>query len=203
MAEALKTLTPSKYFLKSLNQRLISARKNYPDGRKVEHKQAIRDAYISTIHEMVDIVETSEKKINALKTQLFINNIDTTEIPTCVICTEPMKGRVTLGCEHEMCPDCFAQHARLNNNCPFCREEFAPAPKKQTKLPLYSLEAMADQWASEQYEGGAPSGYFQNQRKINLQRSEGGGIEHLRWLVKENGKILMAKVKDWYDKDIN
>ena len=202
MAEASKTLTSSKY-INNLNHRLLNARQTYPDGRKVEHKIAIKNAYISTINEMVEIVESSEQKINALKTQLFINNIDTTEIPTCLICTEPMKGRVTLGCEHEMCPDCFAQHARLNNNCPFCREKFAPAPKKQTKLPIYSLEAMADQWASEEYAGGAPRDYFKKQRKINLERTEGGGVEHLRWLVRENAKILMTKVKDWYDKDIN
>ena len=202
MAEASKTLTSSKY-LNNLNHRLINARQTFPDGRRVEHKEAIKNAYISTINEMVEIVESSEQKINALKTQLFVKNIDHTEIPTCLICTEPMKGRVTLGCQHEMCPDCFAQHARLNNNCPFCREEFAPAPKKQTKLPIYSLEAMADQWASEEYAGGAPPGYFKNQRKINLERTESGGVEHLRWLVRENGKILMTKVKDWYDKDIN
>ena len=202
MAEASKTLTSSKY-LNNLNHRLINARQTFPDGRRVEHKEAIKNAYISTINEMVEIVESSEQKINALKTQLFVKNIDHTEIPTCLICTEPMKGRVTLGCQHEMCPDCFAQHARLNNNCPFCREKFAPAPKKQTKLPIYSLEAMADQWASEEYAGGAPPGYFKNQRKINLERTESGGVEHLRWLVRENGKILMTKVKDWYDKDIN
>jgi len=202
MAEASKTLTSSKY-LNNLNHRLINARQTYPDGRKVEHKQAIRDAYISTINEMVDVVESSEKKIGALKTQLFLNNIDKTEIPTCLICTEPMKGRVSLGCNHEMCPDCFAQHARLNNNCPFCREEFAPAPKKQTKLPVELLETIADQWASEEYPWSAPQDYFKNQRMINLNRTEGGGVEHLRWLVRENGKILMKKVKDWYDKDIN
>ena len=202
MAEASKTITSSKY-LNNLNHKLIKARQTFPDGRRVEHKEAIKNAYISTINEMVEKLDKKNKKIDALKTQLFVNNIDQTEIPTCLICTEPMKGRVTLGCEHEMCPDCFAQHARLNNNCPFCREEFAPAPKKQTKLPIYSLEAMADQWASEEYAGGAPPDYFKNQRKINLERTEGGGVEHLRWLVRENAKILMTKVKDWYDKDIN
>ena len=202
MAEALKTMTPSKY-LNNLNDRLIAVRNNYPDGRKVEHKQAIRDAYISTINDMVDVVESSEKKISALKTQLFLFNIDKTEIPTCLICTEPMKGRVSLGCNHEMCPDCFAQHARLNNNCPFCREEFAPAPKKQTKLPIELLATIADQWASGEYQGSVPQDYFEKQRMINLNRTEGGGVEHLRWLVRENGKILMKQVKDWYDKDIN
>tara|TARA_Y100000389_G_C17462626_1_gene522991 strand:- start:1266 stop:1874 length:609 start_codon:yes stop_codon:yes gene_type:complete len=202
MAEALKTMTPSKY-LNNLNDRLIAVRNNYPDGRKVEHKQAIRDAYISTINDVVGVVESSEKKISALKTQLFLLNIDKTEIPTCLICTEPMKGRVSLGCNHEMCPNCFAQHARLNNNCPFCREEFAPAPKKQTKLPIELLATIADQWASGEYQGSVPQDYFENQRMINLNRTEGGGVEHLRWLVRENGKILMKKVKDWYDKDIN
>ena len=39
---------------------------------------------------------------------------------------EEMSGEVTLKCGHRMCPSCFAQHSRVNNTCPYCRDEFAP-----------------------------------------------------------------------------
>ena len=49
----------------------------------------------------------------------------------CVICTDIMRGKVTLKCEHEMCPECFAYHSRVNHVCPFCRAPFAlPVLKK-------------------------------------------------------------------------
>jgi len=53
----------------------------------------------------------------------------------CIICAENMVGKVTLKCNHEMCPSCFAQHSRLSNTCPFCRDEFAPPVKKREEMP--------------------------------------------------------------------
>ena len=44
----------------------------------------------------------------------------------CTICMEEMAGEVTLKCGHRMCPSCFAQHSRVSNACPYCRDEFAP-----------------------------------------------------------------------------
>ena len=57
---------------------------------------------------------------------------------TCPICMDNMDGNVTLKCGHQMCPCCFAQHARLNNTCPICRDKFAPpvkAPRDNTIPP--------------------------------------------------------------------
>jgi len=44
----------------------------------------------------------------------------------CAICMEEMSGEVTLKCGHRLCPSCFAQHSRVSNTCPYCRDEFAP-----------------------------------------------------------------------------
>jgi hypothetical protein len=118
--------------------------------------------------------------------------------PTCSICMEDMCGRVSLMCGHEMCPDCFAQHSRVNNTCPFCRDSFAPKPKIPSKMPAQILENMADIWG----ENVANIGYFSRQRVKNSSKDTFEGEGHLKWLVVANGKILMEQVKNWYDANI-
>ena len=65
-------------------------------------------------------------------------------------------------------------------------------------MPLYQLDYIADAWA----DSVASTGYFTSQRMSNRARSDFDADEHLKWLVAANGKILMEKVKNWYDKDI-
>tara|TARA_B100001287_G_scaffold270760_1_gene269994 strand:+ start:373 stop:777 length:405 start_codon:yes stop_codon:yes gene_type:complete len=71
----------------------------------------------------------------------------------CMICMDKMKGKVTLKCEHEMCPLCFAQHARIHNLCPFCRDEFAPATSNTSKhlMPRNIAESMLTNTVNEYY----------------------------------------------------
>lgn len=59
----------------------------------------------------------------------------------CAICMETIPGKVTLKCGHEMCPSCYAMHSRVNNTCPFCRDEFAPEIKKSNTLQMPIEEA--------------------------------------------------------------
>ncbi len=116
---------------------------------------------------------------------------------------EDMCGRVTLVCGHELCPDCFAQHSRISNTCPFCREEFAPKPKKQTKMPLYQIDHIIDRWADYvARDTHNHVNYFKRQHFINRTKTDAESEEHIRWLITANGKILMEKVKEWYDNDI-
>ena len=55
---------------------------------------------------------------------------------TCMICFEAMgsaRGQVSLGCGHQLCASCLAQHSRRDHRCPYCREPFAsPAPNPTT-----------------------------------------------------------------------
>ena len=192
-----------------LTQRMVQVRTAYPDGRTRQHKQAVKDVYESTIASLIVKLSAETARNKELRSRAALANRDDEPTPSCSICMEDMHGRVTLVCGHEMCPDCFAQHSRVNNTCPFCREEFAPKPKKQHKMPIYQIDALVEMWA-QSVEVNTPthSNYFRKHTAVLLDKNDGtlaGRVEvesHIRWLITANGKILMDKVKEWYDKDI-
>ena len=187
-----------------LAQRIAQVRATHPDGRTRVHKQAVKHVYESTIAQLTERLSTETAKNKQLRCRAALANCDNEAIPSCSICMEDMCGRVTLVCGHEMCPDCFARHSRVNNTCPFCREEFAPKPKIQSKLPLYTLDYIAESWAnSVSVNHPTLDNYFTRQRISNRSKTDAEADEHLKWLVTANGKILMKKVKEWYDKDID
>ena len=191
-------------------QRMAQVLVANPDGRTRQHKQAVKDVYETTIASLIVKLSTETARNKEMQTRVALANKDDEPTPSCSICMEDMRGRVTLVCGHEMCPDCFAQHSRVNNTCPFCRKEFAPKPKKQSKMPLYQLEGIAAGWAEyvtmpTAQEG---TGYFRRQADTLINKNDGTlagrlAVEtHIQWLITANGKILMQKVKDWYDNDI-
>ena len=182
-----------------LERRLAEARRTYPDGRTREHKSAVKEAYQDTISDLVQRVSNRDATIKNLRSRMTLNTTNDDPEPTCSICMENMCGRVTLVCGHELCPECFAQHSRLNNTCPFCREEFAPKPKKQVKLPLYQLDSIAETWADL----CLTREYTSRQRGMLLNmQSDVQEDAFIKCLVTANAKVLMEKVKNWYDKDI-
>lgn len=186
-----------------LRQRMAQVRAVHPDGRTRQHKEAVKHVYESTIAQLTDRLSTETAKNKQLRSRAALANYDNEATPSCSICMEDMCGRVTLVCGHEMCPECFAQHSRVNNTCPFCREEFAPKPKKQSKMPLYQLDGIAEMWAdSVELDTPSHSNYFRRQVIINRSKNHLEAEAHIRWLITANGKILMEKVKQWYDNDI-
>ena len=190
-----------------LAQRIAQVRAAYPDGRTRVHKQAVKHVYESTIAQLTERLSTETAKNKQLRCRAALANCDNEAIPSCSICMEDMCGRVTLVCGHEMCPDCFARHSRVNNTCPFCREEFAPKPKKQSKMPLHQLDGIAEMWADQvawTANGRAEPipNYFRRQVVLNRSKNDDDAEAHMRWLITANGKILMEKVKQWYDNDI-
>lgn len=187
-----------------MRRKLYQAYCDHPDGRTRAHKAAIKSAYESTIHELVEELGECKNTIrrNRNKMLLMSGAVELEEEPTCSICTDVMDGRVTLRCGHEMCPECFARHSRLNNTCPFCRDEFAPKVKKPNKIPLDALDAMADNWSNHTRQVG----YFNQHLDINRNHFDRNRLEaenHLEWLVRENSKILLRNLKKWYDAEIN
>ena len=59
---------------------------------------------------------------------------------------------------------------------------------------------MADEWSDRIWN----TGYFNTHQLINNGKSTPNESErHLEWLVRENGKILMTQVKNWYDAEFN
>ena len=187
-----------------LNRRMAQVRAAHPDGRTRLHKQAVQQVYESTIRELTKKLSVETRRNKALQSAVRLSNCDNEASPSCSICMEDMCGRVTLICGHEMCPECFAQHSRVNNTCPFCRDEFAPKPKQQSKMPIYQIDHIADSWA-EAVASPTPTdsnNYFRRQSILNRSKTLSQSEAHIRWLITANGKILMQKVKDWYDTDI-
>ena len=61
----------------------------------------------------------------------------------CAICYEPkIYSHATLKCNHSYCLDCFVAHCRSNNQCPLCRDEFAPNVKKPIVAPSEYKDAI-------------------------------------------------------------
>lgn len=125
----------------------------------------------------------------------------------CLICSEVMKGKVELKCGHALCPNCFAQHSRLANTCPFCRDEFSCKPKKQReRMHDDVLNNIADQWADNVW---GPVGqnernnYFHKQLQYNTSlKTKIEKASHLQWLVRENSKLIMKTMRTWYETEI-
>tara|TARA_A100001011_G_scaffold371352_1_gene428593 strand:+ start:2391 stop:2987 length:597 start_codon:yes stop_codon:yes gene_type:complete len=118
----------------------------------------------------------------------------------CAICMEPMKGKVTLRCGHEMCPDCFAQHARQNNTCPFCREEFSCKPKKRREqMSDVVVDAIVDDWSRV-----VSVHYFARQSESNNNKTTSREkYDHLRWLVTANSKLIIKnRIRPWYENEV-
>ena len=72
-------------------------------------------------------------------------------------------------------------------------------------MPIHQLDNIADTWAecvATMTPTNQPN-YFQSQRMRNRSKTDSEADEHIRWLITANGKILMEKVKQWYDNDID
>ena len=177
------------------------------DMRKKCNKDAERLIYIRKINALQTTILEKNKKIKQLEIRLknqnkiikTYNNCEELdkEDTDCIICCDVKIGTATLSCcGQEICISCFAKHSRVNNTCPFCRKEYAPKVKKPNKLCEISLDYMANDWSNRIWN----TGYFHRQQLINNNKSTPNESErHLEWLVRENGKILMKQVKNWYD----
>lgn len=181
-----------------LQERLQLVHRAYPDKRTRQHKQAIQDMYELTIQELHDKLMNETAKTKKLMSRAATASFQNDSRSSCAICMDEMKGRVSLVCGHEMCPECFAQHARLHNTCPFCRDQFAPKPKIPNKMPIHHIDIMAEQWADSM----ASSDCLTSQRVFNHSLRGGEADVHLMYFVVANAKILMQKVKRWYDQEI-
>ena len=69
----------------------------------------------------------------------------------CTICMEEMAGEVTLKCGHRMCPSCFAQHSRVSNACPYCRDEFAPEQEGKPEISATLAQTMIVETVRDYY----------------------------------------------------
>ena len=72
---------------------------------------------------------------------IIIPSLPGTQAKTCCICLDTATSWSALPCGHRVCTTCFAQHARVDHRCPYCRADFAP-PVAQAQ-PATSVSASA------------------------------------------------------------
>lgn len=116
----------------------------------------------------------------------------------CLICTEPMQGKVSLKCGHELCPECYANHARLSHTCPFCRDEFAPKPKLREKIPDASIAAMVNNMFDPNVSGTSPD-YFNGMTERIREAEFIDSVVYLEYMMKANIILSGRQVANWYD----
>jgi len=123
----------------------------------------------------------------------------------CSICMEMMDGKVSLDCGHEMCPTCFARHARVNHNCPFCRKMFAPEIKKKEKMPNEVAEALIetnvkDYYFTEMHEelDNVVIKLTSKNEKVDVRYIEDFKASLYAHLC-EISNIIYDEIEEWYD----
>lgn len=126
------------------------------------------------------------------------------EEEVCCICMETMVGNVTLKCNHEMCPNCFAQHSRVNNTCPLCREEFAPPPKTKTRISTNLSEHMINEVVDACLDSDEEVeldnkivelvNNYTETKKIDLKAT-------LYAHMTESARIMYEDIEEWYDEN--
>lgn len=160
----------------------------HPDMRKAQNRRNVCDM-ASQLHRKL---EQTKNENNVLKSKERLK-CDS----NCLICTEEIQGPVILKCGHTLCASCFAQHARVSNKCPFCRDQFAPPPKKlREQMPPEIIDALADRWTTHH----GDQGYFALVEHNVTQLEEGAARQQfLKWFVCENSKVLMRQVSEWYN----
>ena len=124
------------------------------DGLPAMNRKQNKDMAMKVMRERIKLIErnqnlhniSKEKEVNYRKeiTDMTDENIDEMkkeiEDIYCVICGESMEtNRCKLACNHSFCVSCIAQHSRENNNCPMCRDEYCPKPRKMDRISMELL----------------------------------------------------------------
>jgi len=143
-----------------------------------------RDILIKKVRELEDLLKTN----NALNDQ---------ENNTCPICLEEItNGIVVLKCAHKFCPHCYASHARVDNKCPLCRDEFADKPKKNIPMPDLVRNSIVDHLFQNTSQGETQ--YFKTLATSTKMKSFEDSVRNIQYLTKENCRLTANLVIKWY-----
>ena len=117
---------------------------------------------------------------------------------------EPMIGIVALKCGHELCPECFAQHSRVNNTCPFCRDEYAPQVKLKPRICDHLAELMIDNVIDMSFDREDDEeldnkltelvNNYTHEKKIDVKATM---YAHM----KESARIMYEDIEEYYDEN--
>tara|TARA_B100000282_G_C31670515_1_gene461958 strand:- start:88 stop:795 length:708 start_codon:yes stop_codon:yes gene_type:complete len=143
-----------------------------------------RDILIKKVRELEDLLKTT----NALNDE---------ENNSCPICLEEItNGIVILKCAHKFCPQCYASHARVDNKCPLCRDEFADKPKKNIPMPDLVRNSIVDHLFQNTSQGETQ--YFKTLATSTKMKSFEDSVRNIQYLTKENCRLTANLVIKWY-----
>jgi ribosomal protein S27E len=124
----------------------------------------------------------------------------------CSICMEELSGEVTLKCGHRMCPSCFAQHSRVSNTCPYCRDEFAPERGGKSEIsPTLAntmiIETVRDYYHNEEMEeelNGFIEALLENDIPINRANLKASIYANMDGVCRE----MLEETVEWYEENM-
>tara|TARA_B100000768_G_C11115441_1_gene305169 strand:+ start:97 stop:753 length:657 start_codon:yes stop_codon:yes gene_type:complete len=124
----------------------------------------------------------------------------------CSICMEEMSGEVTLKCGHRMCPSCFAQHSRVSNACPYCRDEFAPERGGKSEISdtlanTMIVETVRDYYYTEEIDeelNGFIEALLENDIPINRANLKACVYANMDGVCRE----MLEATEEWYEENM-
>ena len=124
----------------------------------------------------------------------------------CAICMEEMSGEVTLKCGHRMCPTCFAQHSRVSNACPYCRDEFAPEQEvkpeiSETLARTMIIETVRDYYYNEEMDeelNGYIETLLENDTPMNRTHLMACVYANMDGVCRE----MLEATEEWYEENM-
>tara|TARA_B100000925_G_C21975076_1_gene459716 strand:- start:298 stop:981 length:684 start_codon:yes stop_codon:yes gene_type:complete len=131
----------------------------------------------------------------------------------CSICMDEMKGEVILKCGHKLCPECFAQHSRKNNTCPFCRDEFSPKIQEKSRLSEQVANIMVKEVVEEYFDDEEESEFDEKldelmklykeypDQKIRINMAKIDIKATLYAHMTETARIMYEDIEEWYDEN--
>ena len=131
----------------------------------------------------------------------------------CNICMDLMRGEVKLKCGHKMCPECFAQHSRKTNTCPFCRDDFAPKIKEKTRLSEQLANIMVSEVVEDYFDKDEEDELDEKINellrlnsetdkklvRINMAKADIKATVYAH--MTETARIMYEDVEEWYDEN--
>ena len=135
------------------------------------------------------------------------------DLEECSICMDVMRGEVKLKCGHKMCPECFAQHSRKNNTCPFCRDDFAPKIQEKSRLSEQLADIMVREVVEEYFDKDEEDElddkikellrlYTETPKqnvRINMAKADIKATVYAH--MTETARIMYEDVEEWYDEN--
>ena len=128
----------------------------------------------------------------------------------CTICMDVMRGEVKLKCGHKMCPECFAQHSRKTNTCPYCRDVFSPKVDGKARITEQLGEEMIKEVVDEYFDTDEEN---EINTKLNdlldLNTNEKVRINMAKIDIKstiyahmtETARSMYEYIEEWYDEN--